>query len=75
MANGLWAFCHIPDSFTSKKLHAVIFYSSNLNIDEIFQFLLFQNFDSVRGLLVWADPELANFHIDMDKVSVHCFIS
>nr|CAG4634762.1 EOG090X05CZ [Alona affinis] len=37
------------------------------------QFLLFQDYATVRGILVWADPSLANFHIDMDKeYGVNC---
>nr|CAG4650125.1 EOG090X05CZ [Sida crystallina] len=37
------------------------------------QFLLFQDYKTVRGIVVWADPELENFHIDMDKeYGVNC---
>nr|CAG4647871.1 EOG090X05CZ [Moina brachiata]SVE92985.1 EOG090X05CZ [Moina brachiata] len=37
------------------------------------QFCLFQNYETVRGILVWIDPSLANFHIDMDKeYGVNC---
>lgn len=32
------------------------------------QFFLFQNYQTVRSILVWTDPSLENFHIDMDKV-------
>lgn len=36
-------------------------------------FLLFQNYKTVRNILVWLDPTLANFHIDMDKeYGVNC---
>jgi len=31
-------------------------------------FLLFQSFKTVNGILVWIDPSLKDFHIDMDKV-------
>nr|CAG4636979.1 EOG090X05CZ [Ceriodaphnia reticulata]SVE72908.1 EOG090X05CZ [Ceriodaphnia reticulata] len=37
------------------------------------QFFLFQNYQSVRSILVWTDPSLENFHIDMDKeYGVNC---
>ncbi|XP_028048547.1 phosphatidylserine synthase 1 isoform X2 [Monomorium pharaonis] len=36
-------------------------------------FLLFQNYETVRKILVWVDPGLASFHIDMDKeYGVNC---
>lgn len=31
-------------------------------------FLLFQSYKTVNGILVWIDPSLKDFHIDMDKV-------
>nr|CAG4643927.1 EOG090X05CZ [Lepidurus arcticus] len=37
------------------------------------QFLLFQNYETVRGILLWIDPSLSNFHIDMEKeYGVNC---
>ncbi|EFX73973.1 hypothetical protein DAPPUDRAFT_307510 [Daphnia pulex] len=37
------------------------------------QFFLFQNYQTVRSILVWTDPSLENFHIDMDKeYGVNC---
>nr|SVE75726.1 EOG090X05CZ [Daphnia hispanica] len=37
------------------------------------QFFLFQNYQTVRSILVWMDPSLENFHIDMDKeYGVNC---
>nr|CAG4640830.1 EOG090X05CZ [Eulimnadia texana] len=37
------------------------------------QFALFQNYETVRGILVWIDPSLKEFHIDMDKeYGVNC---
>ncbi|KAJ9593912.1 hypothetical protein L9F63_014672, partial [Diploptera punctata] len=30
-------------------------------------FLLFQSYKTVNGILVWMDPSLKDFHIDMDK--------
>lgn len=36
-------------------------------------FLIFQNYKTVRNILVWLDPSLTNFHIDMDKeYGVNC---
>lgn len=36
-------------------------------------FLIFQNYKTVRNILIWLDPNLANFHIDMDKeYGVNC---
>ncbi|KAG8226868.1 hypothetical protein J437_LFUL006577 [Ladona fulva] len=36
-------------------------------------FLLFQRYSTVRGLLVWMDPKLQNFSIDMEKeYGVNC---
>ncbi|XP_017769854.1 PREDICTED: phosphatidylserine synthase 1 [Nicrophorus vespilloides] len=36
-------------------------------------FLLFQNYETVRSILLWLDPNLANFHIDMDKeYAINC---
>lgn len=34
-------------------------------------FLLFQNYQTVNGILLWLDPSLKDFHIDMEKVSVY----
>lgn len=31
-------------------------------------FLLFQSHSTVYEIMYWIDPELRNFHIDMDKV-------
>nr|CAG4639150.1 EOG090X05CZ [Daphnia magna] len=37
------------------------------------QFFLFQNYQTVRSILLWTDPSLENFHIDMDKeYGVNC---
>lgn len=33
-------------------------------------FLLFQDYKTARGIFLWIDPKLKNFHIDMDKVSL-----
>lgn len=36
-------------------------------------FILFQNYQTVKSILYWFDPELKNFHIDMDKeYGVNC---
>ncbi|XP_012285741.1 phosphatidylserine synthase 1 isoform X2 [Orussus abietinus] len=36
-------------------------------------FMLFQNYETVRKILVWIDPGLASFRIDMDKeYGVNC---
>lgn len=36
-------------------------------------FLLFQNYRTVRNIFLWLDPNLANFHIDMEKeYGVNC---
>ncbi|XP_071453597.1 phosphatidylserine synthase-like [Hetaerina americana] len=36
-------------------------------------FLLFQRYSTVRGILVWMDPKLQNFSIDMEKeYGVNC---
>jgi len=36
-------------------------------------FFLFQNYATARGVLVWIDPTLSDFHIDMDKeYGVNC---
>ncbi|XP_044583638.1 phosphatidylserine synthase isoform X2 [Cotesia glomerata] len=36
-------------------------------------FMLFQSYETVRKILVWVDPGLAAFHIDMDKeYGVNC---
>ncbi|XP_014259977.1 phosphatidylserine synthase 1 isoform X1 [Cimex lectularius] len=36
-------------------------------------FLLFQNYKTVKHILVWLDPKLEHFHIDMDKeYGVNC---
>lgn len=36
-------------------------------------FMLFQNYETVKKILVWVDPSLASFHIDMDKeYGVNC---
>ena len=41
----------------------------------VFQFFLFQNYQTVRNILIWTDPSLENFHIDMDKVRMfRCII-
>lgn len=34
-------------------------------------FLLFQSHSTVYEIMYWIDPELRNFHIDMDKVRTH----
>lgn len=31
-------------------------------------FLLFQSYSTVYDIMYWIDPELRNFHIDMEKV-------
>lgn len=31
-------------------------------------FLLFQDYKTARGIFLWIDPKLKDFHIDMDKV-------
>nr|CAG4642487.1 EOG090X05CZ [Evadne anonyx] len=37
------------------------------------EFCLFQNYSTLRGVLVWIDPALNDFHIDMDKeYGVNC---
>lgn len=33
-------------------------------------FLLFQDYKTARGIFLWIDPKLNDFHIDMDKVLV-----
>lgn len=33
-------------------------------------FLLFQNYKTINGILVWLDPKLKDFHINMDKVNI-----
>lgn len=36
-------------------------------------FFLFQNYKTVKSILLWFDPSLADFHIDMDKeYGVNC---
>lgn len=35
------------------------------------QFLMFQNYTTIRSMFYWIDPKLKNFHIDMEKVSRH----
>ncbi|XP_023720724.1 phosphatidylserine synthase 1 [Cryptotermes secundus] len=36
-------------------------------------FLLFQSYKTVNGIMVWIDPSLKDFHIDMDKeYGVNC---
>lgn len=36
-------------------------------------FLLFQNYKTINGILVWLDPKLKDFHINMDKeYGVNC---
>lgn len=36
-------------------------------------FLLFQNYKTVKKIMYWLDPELENFHIDMDReYGVNC---
>lgn len=36
-------------------------------------FLLFQNLETVQNIIYWFDPDLRNFHIDMDKeYGVNC---
>ncbi|KAK9510432.1 hypothetical protein O3M35_005222 [Rhynocoris fuscipes] len=38
-------------------------------------FLLFQNYKTVKYILVWLDPKLEHFHIDMDKeYGVNCSV-
>lgn len=32
------------------------------------QFLMFQNYSTIRNIFYWIDPKLKNFHIDMEKV-------
>jgi hypothetical protein len=32
-------------------------------------FLLFQSYSTVYDIMYWIDPNLRNFHIDMDKVN------
>lgn len=32
-------------------------------------FLLFQSYKTVNGILIWIDPSLKDFHIDMDKIA------
>lgn len=32
------------------------------------QFLMFQNYPTIRSIFYWIDPKLKNFHIDMEKV-------
>lgn len=31
------------------------------------QFLMFQNYDTIKRIMYWFDPRLRDFHIDMDK--------
>lgn len=33
-------------------------------------FLLFQDYGTARRIILWIDPKLKDFNIDMDKVSV-----
>lgn len=33
------------------------------------QFLMFQNYPTIRSIFYWIDPKLKNFHIDMEKVT------
>ncbi|CAH1105136.1 unnamed protein product [Psylliodes chrysocephalus] len=36
-------------------------------------FILFQNYQTVKSILLWLDPSLSEFHIDMDKeYGVNC---
>lgn len=35
-------------------------------------FLLFQDYKTARGIILWIDPKLKHFRIDMDKVSAEC---
>ncbi|XP_022820606.1 phosphatidylserine synthase 1 [Spodoptera litura] len=35
-------------------------------------FLLFQSYSTVYEIMYWIDPNLRNFHIDMDKVRAFC---
>ncbi|XP_072393641.1 phosphatidylserine synthase [Diabrotica undecimpunctata] len=36
-------------------------------------FILFQNYNTIRSILLWLDPSLTEFHIDMDKeYGVNC---
>lgn len=32
-------------------------------------FLLFQDYKTAKGIFLWIDPKLKDFHIDMDKVT------
>lgn len=32
------------------------------------QFLMFQNYPTIRSIFYWLDPKLKDFHIDMEKV-------
>lgn len=32
-------------------------------------FLLFQDYKTARGIILWIDPKLKDFRIDMDKVN------
>jgi len=32
------------------------------------QFMMFQNYPTIRSIFYWIDPKLKNFHIDMEKV-------
>lgn len=36
------------------------------------QFLMFQNYSTIRNIFYWIDPKLKNFHIDMEKVTFVC---
>ncbi|KMZ00831.1 phosphatidylserine synthase isoform X2 [Drosophila simulans] len=37
------------------------------------QFLMFQNYPTIRSIFYWIDPKLKNFHIDMEKeYGVNC---
>src|SRR5271156_4760287 len=36
-------------------------------------FILFQNYETVKSIFLWADPDLKNFSIDHDKVTKHSF--
>nr|CAG4645503.1 EOG090X05CZ [Lynceus sp. MCZ IZ 141354] len=37
------------------------------------QFVLFQDYHTIRGILIWIDPSLEHFNIDMDKdYAVNC---
>lgn len=31
-------------------------------------FLMFQNYETINGIIFWFFPELENFHIDQEKV-------